>query len=208
MKSGKKFAAVLAALCCLAAAGAERIAVVDLEKVFREYYKSRIAEETIRSQGETYRGYLVQLNDRREKLRAEVRIAIRNSQNVALEPEEMRKARQRAAKLEAELKALDTEIELYQENMVKSIRELEQRKRAEIVEDIARCVRKRAAAEGYVYVFDSSGKTMNEQPPILVFPDSCDITKVVIEDLNRTAAKPHQPEPAKQPSSTGTGDKK
>ena len=191
MKFGKLLAAALAALCCFAAAGAERIAVVDLEKVFREYYKSRIAEETIRSQGETYRGYLVQLNDRREKLRAEVRSAIRNSQNVALEPEEMRKARQQAAKLENELKALDTEIELYQENMVKSIRELEQSKRAEIVADIGKAVRKRAAAEGYLYVFDSSGKTMNEQPALLMFPESCDLTKLVIEDLNRLAVKPH-----------------
>ena len=100
MKIGKLFSAVLTGLCLAAASsyGAEeRIAVVDLEKVFREYYKSRIAEDTIRSQGETYRGYLVQLNDRREKLRAEVRVAIQNSQNVALAPEEMRKARQTAA---------------------------------------------------------------------------------------------------------------
>ena len=196
MRTVKFFAALFAALClATVASGSEKIAVVDLEKVFREYYKSRIAEETIRSQGETYRGYLVQLNDRREKLRAEVRVAIRNSQNFALAAEERLKAQQQAAKLEAQLKELDSEIELYQENMVKSIRELERAKRAEIVADIEKCVRKRAAAEGYLYVFDSSGKTMNEQPALLVFPPSCDLTKVVIEDLNRTAVKPRPAPP-------------
>ena len=196
MRTGKFFAALFAALCLAAvASGSEKIAVVDLEKVFREYYKSRIAEDTIRSQGETYRGYLVQLNDRREKLRAEVRVAVRNSQNVALAAEERVKARQQAAKLEAQLKELDSEIELYQENMVKSLRELERVKRAEIVADIEKCVRKRAAAEGYLYVFDSSGKTMNEQPALLVFPASCDLTNVVIEDLNRTAVKPRPAPP-------------
>ena len=196
MRTGKLFAALFAALCLSGfASGTEKIAVVDLEKVFREYYKSRIAEDTIRSQGETCRGYLVQLNDRREKLRAEVRVAVRNSQNVALAAEERVKARQQAAKLEAQLKELDSEIELYQENMVKSIRELERVKRAEIVADIEKCVRKRAAAEGYLYVFDSSGKTMNEQPALLVFPAACDLTKVVIEDLNRTAVKPHPAPP-------------
>lgn len=201
MKIFKLFPAVAAVLCILASAasGAERIAVIDLDKVFREYYKSRIAEETIRAQGETYRGYLLQLNDRREKLRVEVRVAIQNSHNVALEPEEMRKARQLAAKLEAELKELDSEISLYQENMIKSIRELEQRKRTEIVADIGKCVRKRAAAEGYVYVFDSSGKTMNEQPALLVYPDACDLTQLVIEDLNRTAVKPHPAAAPEQP---------
>ncbi len=196
MRTGKLFAACFAALCLLGvASGSEKIAVIDLDKVFREYYKSRIAEDTIRTQGETYRGYLVQLNDRREKLRAEARVALRNSQNVALAAEERLKARQLTAKLEAQLKELDSEIELYQENMVKSIRELERVKRAEIVADIEKCVRKRAAAEGYLYVFDSSGKTMNEQPALLVFPASCDLTKVVIEDLNRTAVKPRPAPP-------------
>jgi len=197
MKSGKFFSAVLTALFLAVSSsyGAEKIAVVNLEKVFREYYKSRIAEDTIRTQGETYRGYLVQLNDRREKLRVEVRTAIRNSQNVALAPEEMHKARQAAAKLEASLKELESEIELYQENMIKSMRELEQSKRAEIVADIEKCVRKRAAAEGYQYVFDSSGKTMNEQPALLVYPQNCDITDVVIKDLNLTAVKPRPAPP-------------
>ena len=200
MRMVKLFAAVFAAWCFAAvASGAERIAVVNLDKVFREYYKSRIAEDTIRAQGETCRGYLVQLNDRREKLRAEARNAIRNSQNVALAPEERLKAGQLASKLEAQLKELDSEIELYQENTVKSLRELERVKRAEIVADIEKCVRKRAAAEGYLYVFDSSGKTMNEQPALLVFPASCDLTKVVIEDLNRTAVKVNPPPPPLPP---------
>ena len=203
MRKSRLFSAALAAACSLLAATAfgteRRIAVVDLERVFREYYKSRIAEETIRTQGETYRSYLLQLNDRREKLRVELRIAIQNAQNIALTPDEMRKARQLAAKLEAELKALDTEIELYQANMIKSIRELERVKRAEIVADIRKCVRKRAAAEGYLYVFDSSGRTMNEQPALLVFPEACDLTRVVIEDLNRTAVRPRPAPPPVTP---------
>ena len=85
----KALLAVLALSCFAAvpAAGAERIAVVDLDKIFHEYYKSRIAEETIRTQGESYRSYLIQLNDRREKLAEEARTAAFNSRNVALSPE-------------------------------------------------------------------------------------------------------------------------
>ena len=187
----KKILPVLLLTVAAAAWGAERIAVVDLDKVFREYYKSRIAEETIRTQNESYRSYLVQLNDRREKLAAEARAAAFNSRNIALAPEEMRRARTAAAQAEAALKAVEAEIAAYQENMVKSLRELERTKRAEIVEDIRKAVRRRAAAEGYRYVFDSSGRTLNEQPALLLFPDNCDLTQVVIEDLNRTAVKPH-----------------
>ena len=187
---------------------AERIAVVDLEKVFREYYKSRIAEENLRTQGETYRAYLMQLNDQRLKLVDAVRKAKFDAQSYALPAGEREKAEKNASELEAQLNEKTSEIKLYAESSGKALRELEQKKRAEIMEDIRKCIRRRAAAEGYIYIFDASGKTMNEQPAILVFPDSCDITKVVIEDLNRTAVKPHQPEPTSNTKSTQTGDKK
>lgn len=189
----------LSCLAAVAATGTERIAVVDLDKIFREYYKSRIAEETIRTQGESYRSYLIQLGDRRKKLVEEARAAAFNAQNVALAPEEAAKARRAASQAEAALKTTEDEIAAYQENMVKSLRELEQRKRAEILDDIRNCVRRRAAAEGYLYVFDSSGRTLNEQPALLVFPEACDLTKVVIEELNRTAVKP-RPAPVPPPS--------
>lgn len=195
----KFFAVLFAFVSALALNAAERIAVVDLEKVFREYYKSRIAEENLRTQGETYRAYLLQLNDQRVKLADAVRKAKFDAQSYALSAEEREKAEKKAAELEAQLKEKNSEIELFAESSRKSLRELEQKKRAEIMDDIRKCIRRRGAAEGYLYIFDSSGRTMNEQPAILVFPDSCDITKVVIEDLNRTAVKPHSPEPVKKP---------
>ena len=206
----KLVAAFLLLTCALAPVlnAAERIAVVDLEKVFREYYKSRIAEENLRAQGETYRAYLLQLNDRRLKLTEAVRKAKLDAQSYALSEEERAKAEKNVAALEAQLNEKNSEIKLYAESSAKALRELEQKKRVEIIGDIRKCVRRRAAAEGYLYVFDSSGRTVNEQPAILAYPDSCDITEVVIEDLNRTAVKPHQPEPVKNPTSTKTGDSK
>ena len=197
----KLFAVLLVCISALAPVlgAAERIAVVDLERVFREYYKSRIAEENLRTQGETYRAYLLQLNDQRAKLIEAVRKAKFDAQSYALSAAEREKAERKAAELEAQLNEKTSEIKLYAESSGKSLRELERKKRAEIMEDIRKCIRRRAAAEGYLYIFDSSGRTMNKQPAILVFPDSCDITKVVIEDLNRTAVKPHPPKPVSKP---------
>ena len=54
------FGAMLLAL--FSYAGTSNIAVVDLEKVFREYYKSKIAEDQIRRQAGAYRSYLERLN--------------------------------------------------------------------------------------------------------------------------------------------------
>lgn len=178
----------------LSLAAAERIAVVDLDKVFSEYYRSRIAEESIREQGETYRSYMLQLNAQRDKLVEEARRARFNAQNLALSPEERRKAEENAAQIENALREKTSEIRLYGESRAKAIRELEQRKRQEIMADIRAGIRRQAAAGGFLYVFDISGKTMNEQPAILLYPENCDITKPLIEDLNRTAVKPRAAE--------------
>ena len=191
MRFSVKTVGLCALLLSLSLPAAERIAVVDLDKVFREYYKSRIAEEAIREQGETYRAYMLQLNDQRNRLIEDARKARFNAQNLALSAEEQRKAGERAAQLESAVKEKGSEIQLYGESRAKAMRELEQRKRQEIMTDIRASIRRQAAAGGFLYVFDSSGRTMNEQPAILLFPESCDLTAPVITDLNRTAVKPN-----------------
>jgi Skp family chaperone for outer membrane proteins len=75
------------------------------------------------------------------------------------------------------------------------MRALETRKRGEIIADIIKEVRRRAAAEGYDFVFDNSGLTTNDQPAVLVAPKNADITDTVIKELNRTASRPAVPEP-------------
>ena len=195
MKSVFKTMLWAAFLAALPLAAAERIAVVDLDKVFREYYKSRIAEEAIREQGETYRAYMLQLNDQRTKLIEEARKARFNAQNLALSAEEQRKAAEQAAQLNAAVKEKESEIKLYGESRSAAMRELEQRKRLEIMNDIRAAIRRQAAAGGFLYVFDNSGRTMNDQPAILLFPDGCDLTRPVIEELNRTAVKPAPAKP-------------
>ena len=53
------------------------------------------------------------------------------------------------------------------------------------VTEIKKEIERRAAAEGYSFVFDSSGRTLNEQPAVLFFPAGCDLTEAVIRELNR-----------------------
>ena len=82
------------------------------------------------------------------------------------------------------------------------MREIEQKKREEIMADIYKEIDRRAAAEGFNFIFDSSGKTLNEQPLVLRFPASCDLTGAVIRELNRTKSVPAETKEA------GTGGEK
>ena len=66
----KLFLAAMAAAVALTAVGAEasRIGVVNLERVFRGYYRSRVGGGAIREQFEVYRGHLLKLNNQLRQL--------------------------------------------------------------------------------------------------------------------------------------------
>lgn len=194
--------AVLMLPLFLVAAEAPGIAVVNLERVFNEFYKSRIAEDAIKEQAEVYRSYMLRQNDELRKLTEEARTARSDALNLALSEEEQKQAGEKADRLETAVREKRAEIELYARGRSDDMRRLESKKRAEIMEEILVEVRRRAAAEGFSYVFDSSGQTMNMQPSVLVFPDSADITDGVITELNRSAIAPREQDKVATPANS------
>ena len=169
-----------------------RIAVIDLERVFREYYRSRIAEEVIRQQAAAYRTYLARLNEELRKLGETARTAQSNALNIALAPAEKQKVEQEAIAARNAVREKEAEIKLFVDERSADMRRLENTKRAEIMTEIRREVAKRASAEGFEFVFDRSGKTMNDQPALLVYPERCDITNSVLRELNRSRSQPEK----------------
>ena len=182
-------AALLLPLFC-SAGNSAKIAVVDLEKVFREYYKSRIAEDLIKQQAAAYRKYIMQLQEELQQLSEAVKTARRNALNIALSQEEKNKADAEAAAKAKAFRAKEAELKLFAEERSADMRKLENSKRAEIMSDIRAELKKRAAAGGFDFVFDSSGRSMNDQPALLVYPERNDITNAVIRELNRTRTAP------------------
>ena len=84
----RPFATILLLALC-AQGGAQqpapfKIAVVDMEKVFQNYYKTKIADANLKKQAETYRNYLTSLSDSNLKLREEFKELRDDSQNIAL----------------------------------------------------------------------------------------------------------------------------
>ena len=173
---------------------AAKIAVVDLEKIFREFYKSRIAEDAIKQQASAYRKYADRLNVELQELVRAAQSARSTALNIALSPAEKQKAEQIAEEKNKAARAKEAEIKLFIQERTRDMRRLEMVKRAEILKEIRAEIRKRAAAEGYDFVFDCSGRTMNDQPTVLHYPEKNNITNSVIRELNRTRTQAQSPE--------------
>ena len=185
---------LFAAACAVSDCAAAKIAVVDLEKVFREFYKSRIAEDAIKQQAAAYRKYVERLSSELNQLKRDVQTARANALNIALSPAEKQKSEQLVEEKLKALRAKEAEIKLFIQERSRDMRRMETVKRAEILKEIRAEVRKRALAEGYDFVLDSSGRTMNDQPTVLYYPERNNITDSVIRTLNRTRTKSQLPE--------------
>ncbi len=182
------------------AAEAQRFAVVHLERVFREYRRSRIAEDAIKQQAEIYRLYMVKQGGLLARLRKDAEESRAQAGNPVLTQEERIRLGGEAVVKAKEVAAKEAELQLYVSERARTMREIELKKREEIMVDIRREIDRRATAEGFDFVLDSSGRTMNEQPAVLRFPASCDLTEAVIRELNRAMReekKPAAAEPAK-----------
>uniref|UniRef100_UPI003AF5C7C9 hypothetical protein n=1 Tax=Victivallis vadensis TaxID=172901 RepID=UPI003AF5C7C9 len=115
-------AALLLAMAALPAFSAEkqpakgrpqRFAVVNLEKVFQEYYKSRIAEDAIKQQAEVFRNSMMRLNEELRTLKEEARTARINMDNIALSEAERAESRKNAEKKTRQVADKEADIELY-----------------------------------------------------------------------------------------------
>ena len=163
--------------------------VVDLERIFREYYKSKIAEELIRQQAAVYRNYLKKLELEHKNLVTEAANARAAAQNLALSADERQKAEERAIAAARAVAAKKTEAEVYARERAVDMRTLQNKKRTEILKDIQAQIARSAALLGYGFVLDYSGRTTNDRGVVLLYPPQRDFTRHVINELNRNQTK-------------------
>lgn len=171
-----------------AAASAQKIATVDLEKVFRNYYRTKIIDQNFSEQGKVYRNYIARQAEILKKDEELYRQKRDSALNVALSPEERQKRQQEAAALERSLKVRRAELERYAADRAKVMKDTAARERKKVIDEIRAEIRRRAALEGYTLVLDASGKSLNDVPFVLYSTDSIDITDKVLAELNRGAA--------------------
>lgn len=162
-----------------------KIAVVDMDSVFESYYKTKIADATLKQQAEIYKAWIGKLNDSMTKLEEEFKILRDASQNIAISAVERESKRLEAQKKYRELREKNAEIEQYTSEKTRQYKELEAKKRQEILDEIKDEVKRRATLEGYSLVLDKSGKTLNGISAVIYNNPNYDITEEVVKEINR-----------------------
>jgi outer membrane protein len=167
-----------------------------MERVFQEYYKTKIADANIKKQAEVFKSYTEKLNDSRLKLQEEFKDLRDSSQNIGLSDAERENKRVEAQKKYRQLQEKEAEMSQYHREKQTQLKDEYEKNRAQLLGEIKKEIEKKSALEGYTIVFDVSGKTLNNIPSVIHYNKKYEITDIILEELNRG----HKPEKSTKPS--------
>jgi serine/threonine protein kinase len=160
------------------------IALVDMNRIFKEYSKTKDSEARINAAKDAAKK---EYDDRAEVYKKQLNEV--NALNKELDSPGLSaatrtgKAKERDDKI-AKVKALEKEINDFRTTREKQLQDQSTQMRAEIVKEITQEITGLiAASKGFVY--DRSGQSTNGVPLLLFAPDRADVSDKVISALNR-----------------------
>ncbi len=176
---------ILALFCSLCAASEQKIAVVDMQKVFSGYDRTKTIELKINQQVDIYKKFAAGLMQECQQLEKDY-LALRDeSQNLALSESERENRRLRAIEKAEQLRKKEAELKDYNQSRQKQMKENFEKLRGEVLAEIRSVIRNKCVLEGWTFVLDSSGVTLNDLPLVMYHSPDTDLTKSVLEELNR-----------------------
>ena len=175
-----------------------KIAVIDMNRVFQEYNKTKINEAKLKKQAEIYKEYSTQLAQSLAKLRQEFVKLRDDSQNMVYTAAERENRRMNAQEKYRQAAAKEAELREYNRERQRQLRDEYEKLRSSILADISNVVSAKCLAEGYGLVLDKSGRSLNNIPLVVYSSKMLDITESVIKTLNMGQNKP-EPQPVVKP---------
>jgi len=162
-----------------------RIGTVNVETVFRDYYRTKQIEEQIKKQAQIFQDYLLKRDQEMKKLEASFKVARDKAQNLALSSEDREKATATCDTLRKQILSIRADMEAYATSKQKFMIKLEEDKRAEVMAEIAAEVRRQAEARHLSAVFDISGRSTVGISAVVYANPAFELTTEVTAALNR-----------------------
>jgi outer membrane protein len=165
----------------------QKIATVDMRKLFDGYWKTKQATAAINDRkaelDKEDRGFL----DNLKKTREEYQKLLDSASDQAISADERDKRKQAAADKYAEIKDSQTAIMQFERQAQATLGAQTQRMRSDILKEIQAAVTSKAKAGGYTMVVDATADTVNQTPVLLYTDGKNDLTAAVLAQLNAGA---------------------
>lgn len=196
----------LGAASPVAAQGSFKIGIIDMKRVFSEYYKTKDAEKSVNDGKEAAKKQLDERNAKYRDLIGKWQESQKLINDPAISEELRAQKKKEAEELSSEAKSLEREMAEFRQRREQQLQEQVTRVRKGILDEIKVLVEKKAKDANYDLVFDKSGMGVNGVPFLLFSKDAVDFSQDIITELNKDAPK-ESAKPAAAPAAAPAADK-
>jgi outer membrane protein len=189
---------LLLAFSSLPALAQIKIATVDLDKLFKNYYKTKLATAAVQERADDLQKDYSSMADDLKKRGDQYEQTLESADDPAVSDDERARRKQAAADQLKQLQDSRAAIEQFQRQAQITLTDQKERMRDNILADIKKAVADKAKAGGDTLVIDSNAETVNGTPTIVYSTGDNDLTDDVLKQLN-AAAPPDLPDASETP---------
>jgi outer membrane protein len=187
----KRTILILTACAALAldagAAEAQKIATIDLRKVFDGYWRTKQADANLKEQAADLEKERQVMVDQFQKGEANYKKLLDTANDQALSATERDKRKKDAENELLNLRDMESRIKQFDNTSRTTLGEKQRRMRDNILQEIRDTVKARVKSTGHTLVVDSAAETVNGTPIVLFNAGADDLTETVLSQLNINA---------------------
>jgi outer membrane protein len=180
------FATMLLVGSLASARADERIVFVNMEKVFEEFDKTKLADAQLKKQAREFAQERETMIQEANKLRDEFNELRSQGADEALSEEAREEKKASAEDALIKFREKEQEINEFNRLRAKQLEDQGKRMRENIVEEISSTITRYARNNGYIAVLDSSAQSMNAIDTVIYVDSRYDVTADIIALLNKT----------------------
>ncbi len=177
-----------------------KIATVDMQQLFKAYYKTAEVQEQINLQQEKIKKLNEEKSEPIRKMTSELEQLKQQYEDTSLSEVKKQAAYQAHQMKFNQGVQLNREREEFLQRRLRALNEVSAQRMREILSDLRAIVEEYSKAEGYDHVIDKTATSTSQINVLLYSKDASDITSGVLKNLNKD--KPVTPEASATPSET------
>ena len=179
--------ASLALVLGAGAAEAQKIATIDLRKVFDNYWRTKQADLNLKDQAAELEKDRKSMVDTFQKGEEKYKKLLDGANDPALAAAERDKRKKDAETELLSLRDLETRIKQFDNTSRTTLGEKQRRMRDNILTEIRDTLKAKVKTGGHTLVIDTAAETANGTPVVLFSAGTDDLTDVVLQQLNLSA---------------------
>ncbi len=178
--------AVFFVFCALLAVNAaDKVAYLNMEKVFENYYKTVQENYQFELQKQDFDERHGITRDEYQNSLKEAQRTESDMKNELLSQEAREDSRRKLGVLMERLQVKRDELVKFRQEGMQSLQNTRAQVEDNLIKDLTDLVQRYATEKGYTHVYEVSGRSLNRVPVLLVYPKELEITDDVVSQINR-----------------------